>query len=154
MAALKADLVARLHPAQLRGSLAVRPLDALDSDAVRAAVATLPSGPIAVVQEGLLMYLDDTEKGALAKAVRDVLLARGGVWITADVYVRSALEPHRDERTKKFLEKHRVEDNKFADHAAASAFFASQGFVVARRFTPENDPWPVRQTWVLQAFAG
>ena len=78
MAALKADLVARLQPAPLRGTLAVRPLDALAPDAVRAAVATLPAGPVAIVQEGLLMYLDDAEKSALATTVREVLLARGG----------------------------------------------------------------------------
>jgi O-methyltransferase involved in polyketide biosynthesis len=151
MAELKADLVARLHPAPLRGTLVVRPLDALAPDAVRAAVATLPAGPVAIAQEGLLMYLDDAEKGTLAAAVRDVLLERGGAWITADVYVQSALKPHRDERTTKFLEQHRVEEKKFADFSAAAAFFESHGFVVARRLTPENDPWPVRQTWVLEA---
>jgi hypothetical protein len=97
------------------------------------------------------MYLDDAEKAALAATMRDVLLERGGAWITADVYVRSALQPQRDERTTKFLEQHRVEANKFADFAAATAFFESHGFVVARRLSPENDPWPVRQTWVLEA---
>ena len=153
MAALKADLVARLHPAPLRGTLVVRPLDALDPGALRAAVATLPAGPVAIAQEGLLMYLDDAEKGALTKAVREVLLERGGAWITADVYVRSALKPHRDARTTKFLEQHRVEEKKFADFAAAATFFESHGFGVARRLTPDGDPWPVRQTWVLEASA-
>lgn len=31
------------------------------------------------------MYLDDAEKTALAALVRETLLARGGVWVTADV---------------------------------------------------------------------
>jgi O-methyltransferase involved in polyketide biosynthesis len=151
IAATKANLVARLHPSPLLGTLLVRPLDALDVAAVRAAVDLVPAGPIAIVQEGLLMYLDDAEKTALAANVREVLLARGGAWITADVYVRSALQPHRDERTTKFLEQHRVEEKKFADFAAATAFFESHGFAVTRRQTPEKDPWPVRQTWVLEA---
>ena len=67
------------------------------------------------------------------------------------MYVRSALKPHRDERTARFLEQHRVEEKKFADFAAAAAFFESQGFGVACRLTPDRDPWPVRQTWVLEA---
>ncbi|HTQ42995.1 MAG TPA: class I SAM-dependent methyltransferase [Polyangiaceae bacterium] len=151
IAATKANLVGRLHPGPLPGRLLVKPLDALDATAMRAAVDLVPAGPIAIVQEGLLMYLDDPEKARLAANVREVLLARGGAWITADVYVRSGLQPHRDERTTKFLEQHRVEEKKFADFAAAAAFFESQGFGVARRLAPENDPWPVRQTWVLEA---
>jgi O-methyltransferase involved in polyketide biosynthesis len=151
IAATKANLVARLHPAPLVGTLLSEPLDALDAAAARAAVDLMPAGPIAIVQEGLLMYPDDAEKAALAASVREMLLARGGAWITADVYVRSALQPHRDERTTKFLEQHKVEEKKFADFVAAATFFESHGFAVARRMTPENDPWPVRQTWVLEA---
>jgi O-methyltransferase involved in polyketide biosynthesis len=151
MAATKADLVRRLHPEPLPGTLLVKPLNALDADAFRAAVGLLPAGPIAIVQEGLLMYLDDAEKAALAVNVREALLARGGTWITADVYVRSALQPQRDERTTKFLEQHKVEEKKFADFAAATAFFEGHGFVVARRVAPDADPWPVRQTWALEA---
>lgn len=151
MADTKTHLVARLHPEPLRGTLLVRPLDALDAAALRSSVALLPAGPIAIVQEGLLMYLDDAEKTALASSVRGALLDRGGVWITADVYVRSALQPQRDERTTRFLEQHRVEDKKFADFAAATAFFEGHGFAVSERLTPDLDPWPVRQTWVLRA---
>src|ERR1700722_18996640 len=62
MAATKADLVRRLHPEPLPGTLLVNPLNALDPEAFRASVDLLPSGTIAVVQEGLLMYLDDAEK--------------------------------------------------------------------------------------------
>jgi hypothetical protein len=97
------------------------------------------------------MYLDEAEKAALAANVRAALLARGGAWVTADVYVRSALQPQRDERTAKFLREHRVEERKFADYAAATKFFKSEGLRVARRISPEADPWPVRETWVLEA---
>lgn len=151
MSAAKADLVRRMHPAPLRGTLRVSPLDALDHAAFRAIVGLLPAGPVSIAQEGLLMYLDDAEKTALAGIVRETLLARGGVWITADVYVRSSVQPQRDERTTKFLEQHRVEEKKFEDFAAAAAFFEAQGFTVARCLSPEPDPWPVRQTWVLEA---
>jgi O-methyltransferase involved in polyketide biosynthesis len=153
IAAIKADLVPRLHPAPLAGTLRVEPLDALDEGAFRATVGELPSGPVAIVHEGLLMYLDDAEKARLAASVRAALLERGGAWLTADIYVKSAATVFREERTKKFLEEHRVEDKKFADWAAAQAFFTGHGFSIAKRFSRADDPWQVRETWVLEARA-
>jgi O-methyltransferase involved in polyketide biosynthesis len=153
LAAIKAALVPSLHPAPLAGTLRVQALDALDAGAFRAAVEGMPAGPIAVVHEGLLMYLDDGEKARLASSVREALLERGGAWITADVYVRSSAPVYREERTKAFLEAHRVEEKKFADLGAAESFFTSQGFTVTRTLAPEGDPWRVRQTWVLSARA-
>ncbi len=149
IATLKADLVARLHPGPLLGKLSVRALDALDAEAFRAAVSDIPQGPLAIVHEGLLMYLNDAEKARLAASVRAALLERGGAWVTADVYVRSDVQPFRDERTKKFLEEHRVEDNKFSDFAAAEAYFNANGFTITHRLSPSTDPWRVRETWVL-----
>jgi O-methyltransferase involved in polyketide biosynthesis len=149
IAALKADLVARLHPGPLIGKLSVRPLDALDAEAFRIAVSDIPHGPLAIVHEGLLMYLNDAEKARLAASVRSALLERGGAWVTADVYVRSDVHLVRDEHTKKFLEDHRVEDNKFADFGAAEVYFDTNGFTITRRLSPSTDPWRVRDTWVL-----
>src|SRR5580698_6952432 len=80
LAAIKADLVARLHPAPLAGTLRVSALDALDGEAFREAVGELPPGPITVVHEGLLMYLDGSEKSHLSGNVREALLERGGAW--------------------------------------------------------------------------
>lgn len=147
---VKRDLASRLHPGPLVGSHRIQPLDALDAPAFAAAVDSLPVGPIAILHEGLLMYLGDDEKARLAANVRDALARRGGAWITADVYVRSETHLYREERTKRFLEEHRVEENKFADFAAAEAFFAGQGFAIARRFAPSSDPWRVRETWALE----
>jgi len=146
---LKSDLVPRLHPAPLAGVLRVLALDALDAPAFAAAVRELPDGPIAVVHEGLLMYLDDGEKDRLAANVAEALGARGGWWITADVYVRSDAHVFRDERTKRFLEQHSVEDKKFASWEAAEAFFSRGGFRVARRAPSTGDPQHARETWTL-----
>jgi O-methyltransferase involved in polyketide biosynthesis len=137
-----------------RGALRVFPLDALDPSAFRAAVAELPGGPIAVVEEGLLMYLDDAEKIRLAANVREALSTRGGAWVTADIYVRSETRVFREERTRRFLEAHGVEEKKFAHFEAAADFFAANGFTVASRLSPPADPWPMRQTWILSAGAG
>ncbi len=154
IASLKADLVAQLHPPSLPplvGILRVQPLDALDADAFREVVRALPSGDVAIIHEGLLMYLDDGEKARLAASVREALLARGGAWITADVYVRSETHLYREEKVKKFLAEHRVDENKFADWSAAEKFFTESGFEIARRLAPSEDSWKVRETWTMRA---
>ncbi len=149
LASIKAELAAKLHPGPLPGTYRVRALDALDGDAFRATVQELPPGPVAIVHEGLLMYLDDAEKRRLASSVREALRLRGGAWITADVYVRSETHLVRDARTTQFLAAHRVEENKFADLASARAFFEGCGFRVVHAVAPDGDPWSVRQTWTM-----
>jgi O-methyltransferase involved in polyketide biosynthesis len=118
-AALKADLVRRLQPAPPLGRLEVLPLDALDPLAFAEAAARLTPGPLAIVDEGLLVYLDPTEKSRLAAHIRDALRAYGGAWLTADVYVRGPAEVRAplSARAQAFLDRHNVEENKFADPA-------------------------------------
>ncbi|HEX3759957.1 MAG TPA: hypothetical protein VHW23_14680 [Kofleriaceae bacterium] len=151
LAALKADLIARLHPEPLTGTLRVQALNALDAEAFREAVALIPPGPIAIVNEGLLIYLDDAEKRRLAGNVHDALTARGGIWITADIYVPTPPDQRllTDDRTREFLDRHHVEDNKFASWDAAEQFFTGCGFTVLRKLTPSPDPRHVRESWVL-----
>jgi O-methyltransferase involved in polyketide biosynthesis len=151
LAELKADLIARLHPGPLAGTLLVRALNALDPHAFRDAIARIPPGPVAIVNEGLLVYLDDAEKHRLAGNVHEALAARGGIWITADVYVTTPPE-HRlltDDRTQQFYERHRIEDNKFASWDAADRFFTGCGFTTLRKLSPSPDPRHARESWVL-----
>ncbi|HWL89718.1 MAG TPA: hypothetical protein VNO21_28135 [Polyangiaceae bacterium] len=157
IAELKADLIAKLHPSPLAGTLRVQALDALDAEAFRAAIRAFPPGAITIAHEGLLMYLDEAEKVRFAAGVREALLARGGAWVTGDVYVQS--DPTllrnvvRDERTKKFLEEHRVEENKFTSFEAAETFFTAQGFTITNKLRASDDPWHIRETWILSARA-
>ena len=149
--ALKAELVAKMHPAPLTGTLRLQALNALDSAAFRAAIEDVPAGPIAIANEGLLPYLDQEEKTRLAENVRSALRDRGGVWLTADVYVRhqkGAAPTVGYGRSRKFLEQHRVEENKFSDWEAAEKFFTMNGFSVARKLA-HRDPRHVRESWVL-----
>jgi O-methyltransferase involved in polyketide biosynthesis len=148
--ATKAALLQRLHPEPFAGTLKLRALDALDRTAFAEAVAELPAGAVAIVQEGLLMYLDDAEKARLAANVRASLLERGGRWIVGDVYVRGG-SMFREERTKKFLEEHRVDERKFADWASARAFFEGAGFTVSRTMAASASSDRVRETWILSA---
>jgi hypothetical protein len=129
----------------------VRSLDALDSGAFRTAAARLTPGPLAILNEGLLIYLDDTEKRQLAANVREALGRYGGVWITGDVYVRgpTELRPPLSPRAQAFLDQHRVEEKKFPSWEAAERFFTAEGFVIRRRLSPSDDPRPIRESWVL-----
>jgi len=99
------------------------------------------------------MYLSDEEKVRLAANVREALVERGGWWVTADVYVRGPTRVHRDGQTQRFLDQHKVEQNKFASFAAAASFFEAQDFKVVSGLRSPEDPWPVRETRVLEPTA-
>jgi O-methyltransferase involved in polyketide biosynthesis len=152
----KRDLIAALMPADsdgaraLVGDLRVRALDALDVAAFDAVVDELPPGDIAIVNEGLLMYLGDDEKARLAANIRAALVRRGGAWITADIYLRVPGRPELgvDDKLRSFLTTHNVEDNKFADRAAAEAFFTRAGFSIRRRLSA--GPHAIRETWIVE----
>ena len=149
MAETKARIVAALDAGPLVGDLRVRALNALDAEAFHATVAEFPAGPFAIVNEGLLMYLDADEKRRLAAHIRDALIARGGVWITADIYLRCETNGRigQDERLRAFLAAHKVEEQKFESRAEAEAFFTDTGLAIQRRLT--RSPDAIRETWVL-----
>ncbi len=146
---LKREIVARVAPAQLAGTYRLEPLDVMDAAAFARAVASVPEGPVAFAHEGLLMYLGLDEKHRLAASIREALRARGGHWVTADIYLRRVSEIPREAEVEKFLAEHRVEEQKFASWEAAEMFFANAGFAIAHRLVPERDPALVRQTWIL-----
>lgn len=159
------------------GQLLVKPLNALDEDAFRALVRRFPPGPLALVNEGLLVYLDEAEKRRLCAIIRALLKERGGYWITADIYVRKAENEvaAMSEITpdiSKFLADHHVHENKFGSFGEAEAFFLSCGLKLAYKAGPdvnrlrsrellrnkgaEVPPVPlvqrhrIRETWILE----
>lgn len=146
----KRKLVEQLAVGPLVGDVRLRAMNALAEGELATAVAELPAGPVAILNEGLLMYLDDAEKRRLAASVREVLGRRGGVWITADIYVKTpARMPTigHDDRLRAFFVTHRVEENKFESFAAAEQLFTEAGFAITRR----KGASPIRQTWMLAA---
>jgi O-methyltransferase involved in polyketide biosynthesis len=148
----KRRLVDQLAVAPLVGDVTLRAMNALAEGELATAVDALPAGPIAILNEGLLMYLDDAEKRRLAASVREVLARRGGVWITADIYLKTpaGMPPiGRDDRMRDFLVTHRVEENKFESFAAAEQLFTDAGFAITRR----EGASPIRQTWMLTTAA-
>ena len=153
------------------------PLNVLDQDAFLQIVSTFPPGPIAIINEGLLIYLDGGEKRQLCRIIHEVLAERGGFWVTGDIYLPPSHSTDRTDQLPKqaqeFLAKHRVFENMFPSFDAAAKFFAECGFAFEAhpvdevyeqlttiefiRRTPAIDESAVhsglqtRQTWVLKA---
>jgi O-methyltransferase involved in polyketide biosynthesis len=137
--ATKRALVDDMVVEPLAGDYRLVALEATDAAAFAAVVDAMPPGPLTIVNEGLLVYLDRGEKQRLCRTVLGVLRQRGGAWVTADVYVRSAGTMYRDAASRAFLARHDVDNNKFASYAEAEAFFSEQGFAIAARAAPSID---------------
>jgi O-methyltransferase involved in polyketide biosynthesis len=151
IAELKARLIAQLHPTLLTGTLHVSALNALEAEAFRALLEEIPKGPLSIVNEGLLVYLGPTEKAQLAGNVRTALQARGGFWLTADVYVQNpggSAPTVSYGRSRAFIDQHRVEQNKFASWDAAQRFFTQNGFKVLKKLGHAH-PQHIRESWAL-----
>lgn len=167
------DLI-RIHHVHRKGKLYVQPLNAMDEHQFENALQFFPPGPITIVNEGLLVYLDEEEKRALCKTIRTILKRRGGHWITGDVYLKNpdhepgARKTSEDNKWKEFLAEHNVNDNKFQTYDEAEEFFTSCGFKVVHKAATQHkslsglsyfktevrnemvDEWlRYRQTWVL-----
>jgi hypothetical protein len=174
---IKKDLVNQLiinEKLYLKGKLKTEALNALDEDVFLNAINQMPLGPISIINEGLLVYLNTNEKISLCKTIHKSLKQRGGYWITADVYVkRPALKNDNNDHFSQFLEAHHVEDNKFDSFEQAENFFLEQGFKLTTKATSvwhqlsslkyidmellkkmkeqANKIGRIRETWVLKA---
>lgn len=116
-----------------KGKLEILPLNAMDEQAFQAIISRFDPGPVTIINEGLLMYLNQEEKEKLCRIIRSVLQERGGYWITADIYLKTntrhqAITP--DDELQEFLDQHRIEENKFESLEVAEAFFKENGFIV------------------------
>ena len=138
----KQDFIASLHDKNKRpkGTLEVLPPNAVDGQQFEAITALLPPGPVAIVNEGLLMYLGIEEKKQLCSNIRKALRQRGGYWITADIYIKTgqrAPSLKMNDQLQTFLEQHRVEDNMFESFEEAEAFFKGEGLIIDKEAEPE-----------------
>ena len=129
------DQLKEKHHLQTKGTYRLMPLNALDTAAFNAVIDQFPPGPIAIVNEGLLMYLDEAEKRRLCANIHAVLSKRGGCWITGDIYLKKGELEHelRNPTAAAFLAMHKVEEKKFENFEAAEAFFTSCGFSIAAK---------------------
>lgn len=140
--ATKQQMISNLiHDNDLKGKLELLPLNAMDAVAFNTVVNRFTNGPVTIVNEGLLMYLNVEEKKQLCQTIHDLLKERGGCWITADVYIKRTLEmqrsmPHTSGEAA-FFEKHNIEENKFDSYQAAETFFREQGFEIVKEAAPD-----------------
>lgn len=161
----------------LEGKLELLPLNAMDATAFKGVVSRFASGPITIVNEGLLMYLNVEEKKQLCRTIHHILKERGGCWITADVYIKRTIEMQsaltQTKQEMAFFEEHNIEQNKFESYEAAEAFFAEQGLELVKEAVPDfkklsvlphllesmppelrnskNPPPKIQATWMLRA---
>jgi len=138
----KKGMIAKLHlDNNVSGKFEILPLNAMDATVFHEIVNRFGNGPLAIVNEGLLMYLDLEEKKLLCSTIYNTLKQRGGYWITADIYVkRSAEMTARLPQSKSesaFFEQHNIEENKFDSYEAAQLFFKEQGFELIKEAVPD-----------------
>lgn len=115
------------------GTLELLALNALDEKEFNKTISHFPDGEIVIVNEGLLMYFDKSEKEKLCWIIHKVLEQRGGYWITSDIYLKTNIQSSKldvDKNTKEFLEQHRIEENKFNSFDEAKEFFENNGFII------------------------
>jgi hypothetical protein len=113
------------------GKLELLPLNALDASQFGMVTSGFPAGEVAVINEGLLMYLNIEEKESLCGIIKRTLRERGGCWITADIYIKNKRQKFsRNNRVNDFYEQHQIEENKFNSFEEAEDFFSRMGFVI------------------------
>ena len=113
-------------------------LNILDKDDFVEIINRFPTTPVAIINEGLLVYLDDGQKRKLCEIIHNLLSERGGYWITADIYIKkdpedAVIDDFYDEKGKRFIAEHQVEEKKFESFRTAEVFFKDCGFNIYKK---------------------
>lgn len=110
--------------------------DALDRNSLIEATRYFTDEPIAVINEGLLRYMNFDQKTIVAQNVYALLEKFGGVWITSDITLPRVLEHREQSKLNRGLIKALsgidVEKNAFENEEAAIKFFEDLGFTIER----------------------
>ncbi|MCL5667376.1 MAG: hypothetical protein M1383_06425 [Patescibacteria group bacterium] len=117
-----------------------REINVLDLQQLRTAADSfskeeLAQGSFAIVCEGLLGYLDFEQKGIAASNIRQVLLEKGGIWITTDVTTKESLKkiwgnPLLAPLVKRFAKETKKDmyENSFDNLETLIQFYQDEGF--------------------------
>jgi len=117
----------------INGKLEFLPLNALDKNIFLEIIGHFPQGEIEIINEGLLTYLNKEEKEKLCLVIHDILMERGGYWITADIGLKNKetkLGLTYSDEIRKFNKQHDTEENSFDCFEEAELFFKNMGFVI------------------------
>jgi O-methyltransferase involved in polyketide biosynthesis len=115
------------------GKLELLPLNVLDKIDFHEIIGHFPQGEVAIVNEGLLTYLNKQEKEKLCSIIHDILMEREGYWITGDIFLKNKeqkLGLKFNDEIKEFNEQQNTEDNSFESFKEAEMFFKDMGFVI------------------------
>ena len=115
------------------GKLQTLALNALDEHQFYEMLKFFKLGELAILTEGLLMYLNMEEKKKLCGIIHQVLKKRGGYWIVADIYIRKDIDQRNimvTEGLQSFYDAHKIEENKFEGFDAAEKLFSDAGLVI------------------------
>jgi O-methyltransferase involved in polyketide biosynthesis len=133
----------------IRGSTqhVVAAADALDLDQVRAAAAALDKRrPVAVLCEGLIMYLTKEETERLTTNIHRLLGEfAGGLWLTSDFSFRADAKDLSPERVRlreavTGVTQRQLDASTFEDEADLDAFLGRAGFNVQVRSQVDETP--------------
>jgi O-methyltransferase involved in polyketide biosynthesis len=116
-----------------KGKLELLSLNALDKKNFHEIIGRFPEGEVAIVNEGLLAYLDKQEKLKLCSIIHDILMERGGYWITADIGLKNKeqkLGLKYNDEIKEFNVRQDTEGKSFESFEEAEMFFKDMGFVI------------------------
>jgi hypothetical protein len=127
----------------LTGKLEVLPLNAMNRENFMDITSRFSPGPITIVNEGLLVYLNNEEKKHLCSIIYDILKQRGGYWITGDVYIKideDKTDNLVNDTISSFRKQHQLDQNRFDSFEIAEQFFTSAGFIIDKKisFIPEK----------------
>ncbi len=120
-------------------NLQLQPLDVLHAESYPES-----SSELTIINEGLLLYFDDSAKMQILQHIRRLLERQGGTWTTADIYIQhetQAVGSDRDGRWNDFFRKNNVHANYFESFDQAGQFFYDQGFRVLEKYPPEFDKY-------------
>jgi O-methyltransferase involved in polyketide biosynthesis len=134
----KKEFIKRLKKDALNsnGKLELLPLNALDKNNFREIIGNFSKGEVAIVNEGLLGYLNKPEKEKLCSIIHEILMEQGGYWITADIGLKnkeSKLGLKYNHEIKEFNEQQDTEGNSFESFKEAEMFFKEMGFVIDKQ---------------------
>ena len=130
----------KIEESSYKGKIELLPLNAIDENNFHEIIGHFPQGEVVIVNEGLLVYLDKQEKEKLCSIIHDILMERGGYWITADIGLKNKdqkLGLEFNDKIKEFNEIQKTEENSFESFSEAEMFFKKMGFVIDKKAIPK-----------------
>ncbi len=112
------EVMDRLNDMLMEGKGTYVATDVTNSASVLAAADKM-EGPVTISSEGVMVYLDISEKQAMWRSIHDVLAKHGGVWVTTDFEVglsfKAVAAAMMGERSMEVLRKDHQEFNRQSD---------------------------------------